>query len=68
MQIKAELQVLDELVRPVDATGLTAPETGLTTQSIENTDSAIKRAEDQDWSVPIISDLKDHSRGAERNI
>jgi len=39
MQIETELQVLDEPVRPVDATGLTA-------QSAENADSAVKRAED----------------------
>ena len=54
MQIKAEIQVLDEPVRPVDATGLTAqtgltgPETGLTAQLAENTTSAMERAEDQD--------------------
>ena len=52
MQIEAELQVLDEPVKPVDSTGLTAqtgligPETGLTAQSAENTNSAVKRAED----------------------
>ena len=60
MQIEAELQVLDELVKPVDSTGLTAqtgltgPETGLTAQSAENTNSAVERAEDQDWRVPIL--------------
>ena len=59
--IKAELQVLDAPVRPVDATDLTD-------QSTENTDSAVERAEDQDWRVPIISYLKDPGRGAERNI
>ena len=70
----AELQFLDEPVKPVDATGLTAPtgltgpETGLTDQTAENTDSAMKKAEDQDWRVPIISYLKDPSRGVERNI
>ena len=48
MQAKAELQVLDEPVRPVDATGLTAQtgltghETGLTTQTVGDTNSAMK--------------------------
>ena len=48
MQAKAELQVLDEPVRPVDATGLTAQtgltghETGLTAQITGNTNSAVK--------------------------
>ena len=68
MQIKAELQILDEPVRPVDMTGLTGPETGLTAQSVENTNSAVERAEDQDWRVPIFSYLKDPSRGADRSI
>ena len=67
MQIKAELQVLDEPVKPVDSTGLTT-QTGLTAQSAENTNLAVERAEDQDWRVPIISYLKDPSRGAERSI
>ena len=61
MQIEAELQVLDEPVTPVDSTGLTV-------QSPENTNSAVERAEDQDWRVPIVSYLKDPGRGAERNI
>ena len=43
MQIKAELQVLDEPVRLVAATGLTGPETGLTDQTVENINSAIKK-------------------------
>ena len=68
MRIKAELQALDEPVTPVDATGLTGPETGLTAQSPGNTASAMKKSEDQDWRVPIISYLKDPGRGAERNI
>jgi len=74
MQIEAELQVLDEPVKPVDSTGLTAqtgltgPETGLTAQSAENTNSAVERAEDQDWRVPIISYFKDPGRSAERSI
>jgi len=45
MQAKAKLQVLDEPVRPVDATGLTAQtghETGLTAQITGNTNSAMK--------------------------
>ena len=52
---------MDEPVRPVAATGLTA-------QSAENTDSVAKKIEDQDMRVPIISYLKDPGRGAERNI
>ena len=68
IQIEAVLQVLDEPVRPVNATGLTGPEISLTAQSAGNTDSTVKRAEDQDWRVPIISYLKDPGRGAERNI
>ena len=75
MQMIAELQFLDEPVKLVDTTGLTGPEigltgpeTGLTDQTAENTDSAMKKAEDQDWRVPIISYLKDPDRGAERNI
>ena len=48
MQAKAKLQVLDEPVRPVDATGLTAQtgltghETGLTAQTTRDTNSAMK--------------------------
>ena len=38
MQAKAKLQVLDKLIRPVDATGLT----GLTAQITGNTNSAMK--------------------------
>ena len=74
MQMIAELQFLDEPVKPVDATGLTAPtgltspKTGLTDQTAGNTNSAMKKAEDQDWRVPIISYLKDPGCGAERNI
>ena len=54
MQMIVELQFLDEPVKPVDVTGLTAqtgltgPETGLTAQSVGNTDSALERAGDQD--------------------
>ena len=49
MQMIAELQFLGEPVKPVDATGLTAPtgltglETGLTGQTAENTDSVMKK-------------------------
>ena len=68
MRVKAELQVLDEPVRPVNAIGLTGPEISLTAQSAGNTDSTVKRAEDQDWRVPIIFYLNDPGRGAERNI
>ena len=45
-QTETELQVLDEPVKLVDSTGLTAqtgPETGLTAQSAGNTDSVTKR-------------------------
>ena len=44
MQAKVELQVLDEPVRPVDATGLTAQTglTGLTAHTTGNTNSAMK--------------------------
>jgi hypothetical protein len=63
MQIKAESLVLDEPVRPVAETGLTAP-TGLTTdggescKSANNSDPKVE-AELQDWRVPIITYLKD---------
>ena len=66
MQMIAELQFLDEPVKPVDATGLTGPETGLTDKTAENTDSVMKKAKDQDWRVPMISYLKDPSRGREK--
>ena len=51
MQMIAELQFLDEPIKPVDVTGLTAPtgmtapETGLTDQTAENTDSAMKKSQ-----------------------
>ena len=79
MQIKAESLVLDEPVRPVAETGptaptgLTDPETGLTTKggmsssSAENSTQKVE-VEVQYWSVLIISYLKDSGRGAERNI
>ena len=41
MLAKVELQVLDEPVRPVDATGLTA-QTGLIAHTTGNTNSAMK--------------------------
>ena len=79
MRVKAEFQVLDEPVRLVGATGMTAhtsltgPETGLTSSSADNTNSAIKddsiiKAKDQDRRVPLMSYLKDPCRGAERNV
>ena len=49
MQMIAELQFLDEPIKPVDGTGLTAPtgltgpETGLTDQTAENTNSVMKK-------------------------
>ena len=52
MKIRAESLVLDESVRPVSETGMTAqtgltgPETGLIAQSPGNTDSAAGKAED----------------------
>ena len=73
MRIKVESLVLDEPVQPVAETGLTGPETGLTTEGGANISSAEiptqkVEAEVQDWRVPIISYLKDSGRGAERNI
>ena len=47
---------------------MTRPVRPLIAQSGENADSAVKRADDQDWRVPIISYLKDPGRGAEKNI
>ena len=79
MRIKAESLVLDELVRPVAETGLTAPtgltgsetdltaEGGLNSNSAENSTQKVE-AEVQDWRVHIISYLKDPGHGAERNI
>ena len=73
MRIKVESLVLDEPVQPVAETGLTGPETGLTTEGGVSSSSAeisIQKieAEMQDWRVPIIRYLKDPGRGAERNI
>ena len=42
MQAKAKLQVLDEPVRPVDVTGLTGHETGLTVQTAGDTNSVME--------------------------
>ena len=42
LQGKAKLQDLNEPVRPVDATGLTGHETGLTAKITGNTNSAMK--------------------------
>jgi hypothetical protein len=79
MQMKAEFLVLDTPVWLVGDTGLTAqtgltgPEIGLTGDAAANSDSAKKvdsivSAEAQDWRVPLISYLRDPSRGVERNI
>jgi hypothetical protein len=73
MQVKAEFLVLDEPVRTVGNTGLTGPETSLVSSIDGDTNSAVEdgsiiKAEDRDWRVPLISYLKDPSRGAERNI
>ena len=69
MQAKAKLQVLDEPVQPVDATGQTA-QTGLTGHetSLNHPDYwkyqlgykswFITKAEDQDWRVHMMSYLK----------
>ena len=79
MQAKAELQVLNEPVQPVDATGLTAQTgltghaTGLTTQTTGDTNLAMKddaitesRRSDLESSYNFLS--KDFGHGAERNI
>jgi hypothetical protein len=79
MQTKAEFLVLDEPVRPVGdtcltaQTGLTGPETGLTGDAAGDPNSSLKgdlivTAEGQDWRMPLISYLRDPGRGAERNI
>ena len=79
MQIKAEFLVLDQLVRPVCETGMTARtgltglETDLTGSDAGNPNSAVKddlviKAGDQDWRIPLISYLRDPGHGAERNI
>ena len=62
MQAKVELQVLDEPVRPVDATGLTA-QTGLIAHTTGNTNSAMKvdsslKLNTKTERVHIISYLK----------
>ena len=54
-------------------TGLTGQETGLTGDAAAGSDSAKKddsivSTEAQDWRVPLISYLRNPSRGAERNI
>ena len=64
MRIKAESLVLDEPVRPVAETGLTA-EGSMNSNSAENSTQKVE-AEVQDWRVPIISYLKDPGCGAER--
>ena len=52
MQIKAELLVLDEPVRPVAETGLTA-EGGVESSLVGNPNRKVE-AEVQDWRMPII--------------
>ena len=66
MQIKAESLVLNELVRPVLETGLTAKGGG----NCSSADKSNQKVEAvvQDWRMPIITYLKDPSRGADRNI
>ena len=73
MRATAELLVLDEPVRPDASIGLTGPETDLTGQTAENSESATTfnskgKAEVADWRVPIVTYLKDPGHGAERNI
>ena len=74
MQAKVKFQVLDELVWPVEATGLTTQnsltglDTCLTGGYADDTNSAVKddlivKAEYQDCWVPIISYLNDPGRG-----
>ena len=66
MQIKAESLVLNELVRPVLETGLTAKGGG----NCSSADKSNQKVEAvvQDWRMPIITYLKDPGRGADRNI
>ena len=75
MQTKAELQVLDEPVWPVNATGLTTQtgltghETSVTAQITWDTNSAMKiiqslKPKNRIWRDPIISYLKDPGHGA----
>ena len=79
MQIKAESLVLDEPVRSIAGTGLTAKtgligqETGLIAEGGENCSSANKsdqkvKAKVQDWRMPIVTYLNDPGHGADRSI
>ena len=73
MRVNAELQVLDEPVRPFIAAGLTGQETGLTDLSSRNDGSATKvdeniKVKHEDWRAPIVFYLKDSGHGAKRNI
>jgi hypothetical protein len=66
MHANANVQILDELVRPLYETGPTDP-------SAESNDSAVKiakfdEAKVGDWIIPIIIYLKDSSRGVDRSI
>ena len=66
MQTKAEFLVLDTPVRPVGDTGLTG-DAAADSDSAKKVDSIVS-AEAQDWTVPLISYLRDPGRGADRNI
>ena len=79
MRIKAESLVPDEPVRPVAEAGLatqtdlTGQETGLIAEGTKNSNLAVNfdqkiGAKVEDGRVPIITYLRDPSRGAERNI
>ena len=64
--MKAKFLVLDAPVRPVSETGLTG-DAAVGSGSAKKDDSVVL-AESQNWRVPLISYLRDPSRGAERNI
>ena len=73
MRARAELLVLDQPVQPVAPIDLTGPETGLTIQTAENSNSIInsepeKKGKVVDWRVPIITYLRDPGHGTKRNI
>ena len=52
MRARAEILVLDEPVRPDAPTGLTGPETGLTSQTAKNSESAITSNSKEKAEVP----------------
>ena len=69
MRARAELLVLDQPVRPVALIDMTGPETGVTIQIAENSNSIINSEPEEkgkvvDWRVPIITYLRDPGRGA----